>query len=125
MSAISQKSQESKTVGEYVEKLIQENPIMIFSKSYCPYCKKAKGIFETLNVKYKAIELDNNPDQFDGKDIQNYLKIKTKQGTVPNIFINSEHIGGSDDLSDANENGTLKEKLANPKKNSESQSTDI
>ncbi|CAG8451228.1 10573_t:CDS:2 [Funneliformis mosseae] len=99
----------SKGVKDLVEKLIKENPIMIFSKSYCPYCKRAKGVLESLNKNYEAIELDTESE---GSDIQKYLKEKTKQNTVPNIFIGGQHVGGCDDLLAAKENGSLNKMIA-------------
>ena len=33
----------SKAVKLLIEKEIQQNSVMIFSKSYCPYCKTAKA----------------------------------------------------------------------------------
>jgi hypothetical protein len=38
-----------------------------------------------------ALRLDEAPD---GREIQDYLQQKTGQSTVPNIFINKEHVGG-------------------------------
>ncbi|KAJ7621028.1 glutaredoxin [Roridomyces roridus] len=89
-----------------VETAINDNKIMIFSKSYCPYCKKAKALFakEFPNETPKVIELDQ---QEDGTDIQNYLATKTGQRTVPNIFINKQHVGGNDDAQAAFKSGGL------------------
>lgn len=48
---------------------------MIFSKSYCPFSKGAKKLFEDIGVKdFKAYELDVEQD---GRDIQDYLKTLT------------------------------------------------
>ncbi|KEP47615.1 glutaredoxin Grx1 [Rhizoctonia solani 123E] len=79
--------------------------IVIFSKSYCPYCAKAKaqiqGFTKSLSqserdqLEVEILELDLRDD---GDAIQNYLETKTKQRTVPNIFIGQKHIGGSSDL---------------------------
>ena len=33
--------------------------IVVFSKSYCPYCRRAKGALSSLDIEYKALELDN------------------------------------------------------------------
>lgn len=74
----------------------------MFSKSYCPFCKNAKGLFDSLDAKYKAIEL-NQVD--DGDNIQEALKQITGQRTVPNIFIGGIHIGGSSDLEDVDRDG--------------------
>jgi glutaredoxin 3 len=46
-----------------------------------------------------------------GREIQNALLVKTGQRTVPNIFINAEHIGGCDDLMELDARGELVKKL--------------
>lgn len=86
---------------------------MVFSKSYCPYCKSAKALLEKSGAVYKAIELDEecklycslwqhsteaNSTPADGSDIQNALETISGQRTVPNIYIKQKHIGGSSDL---------------------------
>jgi glutaredoxin 3 len=92
------------TVKELVEKYISENFIVIFSKTYCPYCKMAKNTLTDLRQDYAVVELDEKDN---GNEIQNYLLQKTGQRTVPNIFIAQTHVGGSDDLNTAKENGAL------------------
>ncbi|KAG0237781.1 thioredoxin-like protein [Mortierella sp. GBAus27b] len=81
-----------------VDTLIDEKPIVVFSKTTCPYCSAAKDFLEKKGVLSKAtiIELNKRPD---GRDVQNYLLEKTGQRTVPNIYIAQEHIGGYSDLS--------------------------
>lgn len=37
---------------------IQQNPVMVFSKSYCPYCKSTKALLDKIGVKYEAYEID-------------------------------------------------------------------
>lgn len=48
----------------------------------------------------------------EGEAIQAYLLEKTGQRTVPNIFVNKTHIGGSDDLTKAESDGTLEKLLS-------------
>jgi glutaredoxin len=36
----------------------KENPVMVYSKSYCPYCASVKGLFRDLEVQHKVVELD-------------------------------------------------------------------
>mmetsp|Transcript_42940 Transcript_42940/g.103815 ORF Transcript_42940/g.103815 Transcript_42940/m.103815 type:complete len:87 (+) Transcript_42940:638-898(+) len=50
------------------------------------------------SVNIHVIELDEMNDPSDGSTIQQYLAQKTGQRTVPNIFINSKHVGGNSDL---------------------------
>ncbi|EPE08607.1 glutaredoxin [Ophiostoma piceae UAMH 11346] len=77
------------------QKLIDENPAVVFSKSYCPYCRSAKRTLDDLGAKYTLVELDQEED---GSDIQEALLKISGQRTVPNIFIGKEHIGGNSDL---------------------------
>ena len=44
----------------------------------------------------------------EGSEIQNYLKSKTGQSTVPSVWINGTHIGGCDDTHAAAKSGKLK-----------------
>ncbi|KAK0530981.1 Glutaredoxin [Tilletia horrida] len=92
---------------EIAENLIADKKIAVFSKSYCPYCKKAKEIIAKLNLDSEVgiIELDQDSD---GADIQAYLADKTGQRTVPNIFIGGKHVGGSSDLVELESKGELK-----------------
>ncbi|KAF2729624.1 glutaredoxin [Polyplosphaeria fusca] len=78
-----------------VEGIINENPVAVFSKSYCPYCRAAKKMLSDNGAKFYTIELDQVDD---GSAIQSTLADMTGQSTVPNIFIGQNHIGGNSDL---------------------------
>jgi glutaredoxin 3 len=67
-----------------------------------------KGIFEKLGVEFKVFELD---EMADGADIQDALLKMTGQRSVPNVFVNKEHIGGNDDTQASFRNGLLETKL--------------
>ena len=41
-----------------VQSIIDENPVAVFSKSYCPYCRQAKQLLSDKGAKFYAIELD-------------------------------------------------------------------
>ena len=58
---------------------MEQHKIVIFSKTYCPHCTRAKAIFDKLGKAYHAIELDVVQH---GREIQNYLAQKTGQRTV-------------------------------------------
>ncbi|KAL4965169.1 glutaredoxin [Aspergillus stella-maris] len=77
------------------QKIIDENGVVVFSKSYCPYCKSSKSLLSELGAKYYALELDNIED---GAAIQDALQEISGQRTVPNIYISQKHIGGNSDL---------------------------
>jgi glutaredoxin 3 len=75
---------------------------VVFSKSYCPYCRNTKSILDSFGAQYKAYELNQESD---GDDIQSALQNMTGQRTVPNIFIGKKHIGGNSDLENVENNG--------------------
>jgi len=77
------------------QNIIEENPIAVFSKSYCPYCRASKQLLTEQGAKFFVLELDQIDD---GADLQNALEDLTGQRSVPNIFINKKHIGGNSDL---------------------------
>ena len=54
-----------------VTELIQNSPVVVFSKTYCPYCDEAKNILRKANVEFVLRELDT---EVDGSDVQNVLK---------------------------------------------------
>ncbi|XP_059503770.1 glutaredoxin 2 isoform X1 [Stegostoma tigrinum] len=83
---------------------VVQNCVVIFSKSYCPYCMKAKSIFEEIGANFKAIELDHRKD---GDHIQNILEELTGVRTVPRVFVNGKCIGGATDTHKLHSNGKL------------------
>lgn len=87
-----------------VQSLIDSNKIMVFLKSYCPYCDSTKNLMNSLTSDYKVVELNTLTN---GSAIQTALKEMTGQSTVPNIFINRKHIGGNSDLQSLNSAGKL------------------
>lgn len=78
-----------------VNKLIEGNKVMVFSKSYCPYCSDTKLLLGKVAPGMEVVELNQVPD---GSAMQQALENLTGQRTVPNIFINQKHIGGNSEL---------------------------
>lgn len=68
---------------------------VLFTKSWCSYCRSSKQLLNQLGAEYKFIDLDREEN---GAEIQDALEEMTGQSTVPNIFINKKHIGGNSDL---------------------------
>ncbi|KAJ1959995.1 Glutaredoxin [Dipsacomyces acuminosporus] len=100
------------SISKLVKSLINDNTVMVFSKSYCPFCDRAKAALARHKVQFKAIELDLDQS---GNEIQSYLFELTKQRTVPNIFVNGHHVGGCDDTLAAISSGKLDELLKGEK----------
>jgi len=77
------------------QQIINENGVVVFSKSYCPYCRASKQLLNDKHAKYFLMELDEVDD---GAALQDALEEITGQRSVPNIFIAQKHIGGNSDL---------------------------
>ena len=100
--------EEPASILDFIQYEINHHDVVIFSKSYCPYCRAAKILFrDTIGIsenKLKIHELDELPN---GPAIQATLKEWTGQATVPNIFVRGHHVGGNDAVQQAHQEGRL------------------
>lgn len=93
------------SVGEYVERFIKENKIVVFSTTTCPFCVKAKDLLGSLTDEtVNSVSLDVVEN---GPEMKQYLIAKTNQKTVPNIFINGLHCGGFSEIRNLHAEGRL------------------
>lgn len=80
--------------------------VEIYTTPICGYCHRAKMLLKSKNVQFKEIDLFDEPSRRE--------EMMTRSGgryTVPQIFIDGEAIGGSDDLYALEQSGKLKELL--------------
>ncbi|KAK5098117.1 Glutaredoxin [Exophiala xenobiotica] len=77
------------------QKIIDDNKVVVFSKSWCPYCRASKSLLDEKKANYFLMELD---EVSDGAALQDALEEITGQRSVPNIFIAQKHIGGNSEL---------------------------
>ncbi|KAM7471291.1 hypothetical protein LguiA_009474 [Lonicera macranthoides] len=92
-----------------VKDIVNSNPLVVFSKTYCGYCTRVKQLLSQLGATYKAIELD---EESDGSEMQSALAGWTGQSTVPNVFIGGKHVGGCDKVTQMHREGKLVPLLA-------------
>lgn len=92
-------------IADKVKQLIASGSVVMFGKTTCFYCKRAQAAFDTAGIQPVVVELDNRSD---GRSIQSALQRMTGQRTVPNVFLNGRHIGGSDDVIRELGKGTFK-----------------
>ena len=82
-------------------------PVVIYTKSSCPYCHAAKDLLRQKGAAFEEISVDG--------DRAGQATMAARAGgrsTVPQIFIGSAHVGGCDDLYDLDEAGRLDALLA-------------
>mmetsp|Transcript_14355 Transcript_14355/g.25682 ORF Transcript_14355/g.25682 Transcript_14355/m.25682 type:complete len:100 (+) Transcript_14355:62-361(+) len=96
------------SAADFIESEINSKDIVVFSKTFCPFCSSTKQLFSGMNVDFTVIELDQRGD---GGEIQKALLDKTGQRTVPNVFVKGTHVGGNDDTQAAARSGKLNELL--------------
>lgn len=82
--------------------------IEIYTSPFCGYCARAKALLDSKGAAYD--EMDVMMD--DKKRAE--MRERTNRTSVPQIFINGQHIGGSDELAALNSQGKLDALLAQP-----------
>lgn len=81
--------------------------VEIYMKSTCGFCYRAVKLLEAKGADYQAYELTwGSPLR------EEMIKRAGGRTTVPQIFINGEHIGGCDDLHRLDREGKLEQLLA-------------
>ncbi|GBB84603.1 hypothetical protein RclHR1_11180004 [Rhizophagus clarus] len=93
-----------------IDDLVHDNPVVIFSKSYCPYSRRVKHILSMYRISPSVliIEVDKRDD---ADEFKQALIKTTYRSTFPNVFIDGKSIGGSDELAIMHSNGRLSEIL--------------
>jgi glutaredoxin 3 len=81
--------------------------VEIYTKFGCPYCARAMRLLDEKGVRYDEYEINSTP----GKRAE-MLERAPGRTTVPQIFIDGRHIGGSDDLAELQRSGQLDPMLA-------------
>lgn len=80
----------------------------MYSTAVCPYCIRAEQLLQRKGItEFEKIRVDLQPD------LRIAMVEKTGRRTVPQIFINDQHIGGFDDLAALDHAGELDALLAN------------
>ncbi len=66
--------------------------IVMYTTGWCPYCARARNLFAGKGVEIKEIDVEAIPGSR-----EEMMKLSGRR-TVPQIFIDNKHVGGSDDL---------------------------
>ena len=80
--------------------------VTVFAVDGCSHCARAKKLLDDKGVQYDCISLSLQPEW------RNLLFVLTNGRTsVPQIFLNKDHIGGADELYRLEEEGKLSDLL--------------
>ena len=81
--------------------------VEIYTKAFCPYCARAMKLLASKGV---------TPEEYDitmgGPKRAEMIQRASGRSTVPQIFIDDRHVGGSDDLAALDSAGKLDPLLA-------------
>ena len=80
-------------------------PVEIYVTNYCPYCTQAKALLDRRGIEYTLHDVTGDQAK------RQWLTQATGRRTVPQIFIEGQHVGGFDDLVAADRSGRLQELL--------------
>lgn len=81
--------------------------VEIYTKAWCPYCTRAKRLLDDKGVAYTEYDITMG-----GPQRTEMIQRAAGGSTVPQIFIDGRHVGGSDDLAALERQGKLDPLLA-------------
>jgi len=80
--------------------------IDLYIKPWCPYCARVKALLNQKNLEYNEIDISTDGAR------ENEMRVRSGRRTVPQVFINDHHVGGSDDLIAAEATGLIDKHIA-------------
>ena len=75
--------------------------VVMYCTDTCPFCKNAEKLLQAKGVEIEKINTDDEPDRFAE------VVAKIGRDSVPQIFIDGQHVGGFDDISELDMDGEL------------------
>jgi glutaredoxin 3 len=66
--------------------------VVMYATSWCPYCDRARRVFDAKGVTIEEIDVESAPQK------RAEMQQRSGRRSVPQIFIGDHHVGGSDDL---------------------------
>ncbi len=82
--------------------------IEMYTTQWCGYCARARALLEKKGAAYEEMDVMEQVGKRDE------MRARTNRTSVPQIFINGQHIGGSDELAALEQQGKLDALLAQP-----------
>ena len=80
--------------------------VVMYTTSWCPYCTRARELFETKGVPFTEIDVDAV------EGAREEMQRRSGRTSVPQIFVGERHLGGFDDTRALDVRGELDPLLA-------------
>lgn len=75
--------------------------VVLYTTPWCPFCVRARQLLEQKGLVYENIDVSGDPDR------KREMMERSGRHTVPQIWINDEHVGGCDELFALERSGRL------------------
>ncbi len=76
--------------------------VEIYSSMWCPFCHRAKRLLKSKGIAFEELDVDADPA------LRHEMMARSGgRRTVPQIFIDDRHVGGSDELAALDRAGRL------------------
>ena len=75
--------------------------VLLYTTNWCPFCRRAKTLLKEKGVQWKELDIEADPVH------RQAMTEASGRNTVPQIFINGTHVGGSDELIELDVRGEL------------------
>ncbi len=75
--------------------------VTVYTKRICAYCVRAKRLLEKKGIAYEEIDVEERDD------LRTWLREKTGQMTVPQVFAGERSLGGFSDIDALDRAGKL------------------
>ena len=75
--------------------------IVMYTTAWCPYCARARNLLAAKGATFEEIDVDERPEA------RAEMIERSGRSTVPQVFIGTRHVGGSDDLHALDASGGL------------------
>lgn len=86
----------------------QSAKVEIYTWDHCPYCQKTIQLFDTKGIQYTRYRIDGD------ENLREKMSLRANgRRTVPQVFIDDNHIGGCDDIHALEEKGELDKLIFN------------
>jgi cysteine synthase A len=97
----------------FVEKLVHEEPVLLFALEWCEFCWATRKLLKAHNVAYRSIDLDSVAYQENdwGGRVRRAVGARVGAPTIPQLFIGGELVGGNAEVFEAARKGALQRRL--------------
>jgi len=88
---------------------VADNSVVMYSKKHCPFCVKARKVFEEIGCNFLEVDLNKESNT---SEYQDALMQITGGRSVPRVFVGGKFIGGGDETAALHKSGQLAPMIA-------------